>query len=184
MCESSLYLNRPPQCWHWSPTQPGEHTQLPVAALHWPFIHGLSHSFAWVKPGCPESSTVTESSSAVVSIGNLRPPLEPEQARRVEPNILSQKMAALRHKLRCFGDGDSGSWPWTWLCFAGQRCSFPVLLVNVFGVQGRVRWVLGLHLSVVLFPSAAPSRILTSRSDVTKPEMRPGGGGRALNDKI
>lgn len=90
----SLYLNRPPQCWHWSPTQPGKQTQLPVAALHWPFIHGLSHSFASVKPGSPESSPITESKSAVVSISRLRPRPEPEQARRVAPYILSQKMAA------------------------------------------------------------------------------------------
>lgn len=106
--ECSLYLNRPPQCWHWSPTQPGKHTQLPVAVLHCPFIHGLSHSFASVTPGSAESSPTTESRSAVDSISRLRlrprpepesvpvpvPVPVPEQARRVAPYILAQKMAA------------------------------------------------------------------------------------------
>lgn len=65
----------------------------------------------------------------------------------------------------------------------GGGVVLPGLVFDVFA-QGRVRWVPGSHLSVVLFPSAAPSRILTTRSDVTIPEMRPGGGGRALNYKI
>ena len=102
VCVCSLYLNLPPQCWHWSPTQPGKHTQLPVAVLHWPFMHGLSHSFASVEPGSPESSPTTESRSAVVSISRLRPRPEPEQARRVAPYILAQKMAASRQALRRF----------------------------------------------------------------------------------
>lgn len=101
----SSYLNLPPQCWHWSPTQPGKHTQLPVAVLHCPFMHGLSHSFASVELGNPDSSPAADSSSAVVSISRLRPRTEPqpepEQARRVAPYILPQKMAAFTQTLRC-----------------------------------------------------------------------------------
>ncbi|TNN39641.1 hypothetical protein EYF80_050199 [Liparis tanakae] len=93
------------QCWHWSPTQPGRHAQLPVAALHCPFTHGLSHSFASVTPGSAESSPAAESRSAVVSIRRLRtrppqpepepepqpePEPEPEQARRGAPYISPQ----------------------------------------------------------------------------------------------
>lgn len=62
---------------------------------------------------------------------------------------------------------------------AEQRCNPPGLLPSV-SVQGRARWVVGSHLSELRVPSAAPSRILTTGSDVTKQEMRPAGGGRAL----
>lgn len=108
---SSVYLNLPPQCWHWSPTQPGKHTQLPVTALHCPFIHGLSHSFASVKPGSPESSTTAESSSAVVSINKLLPgpEPEPERAHLVAPYILSQKMAAWGRRPAASWDNHPGS---------------------------------------------------------------------------
>lgn len=121
----SLYLNRPPQCWHWSPTQPGKHTQLPVAVLHCPFIQGLSHSFASVKPGSPESSPITDNRSAVVSISRLRPRPEPEQARRVAPYILSQKMAALRQELRCCGDSDPTSCRLVWFRLSDLRFGVP-----------------------------------------------------------
>lgn len=45
------YLKRPPQCWHWSPTQPGSQRQLPVAALHFPLMQCFSHSFASARDG-------------------------------------------------------------------------------------------------------------------------------------
>lgn len=144
MC--SLYLNRPPQCWHWSPTQPGKHTQLPVAVLHCPFIQGLSHSFASVKPGSPESSPITESRSAVVSIRRLRPRPEPEQARRVAPYILSQKMAAWGSRSAASGTATQRAARWRGSVYRTWGAVSLEVTFRDF-VQAGLRWLLGLHLS-------------------------------------
>lgn len=174
----SSYLNRPPQCWHWSPTQPGKHTQLPVAVLHCPFIHGLSHSFASVKPGSPDSSPATDSSSAVVSISRLRPRPEPEQARRVAPYILSQKMAAFNRRSAASEIREPTSCtraavvPLIGLRSASSRSCYGLVSWLKLVFAGYLVYIF----PVVLFPSAAPSRILTSRSDVMGTEMRNRGG--------
>lgn len=94
---SDSHLNLPPQCWHWSPTQPGLHTQWPVDVLHCPFIHGLSHSFASVIVGSPRSSPKAEKMSSVWSI-EARPPtstsplvrLRMQAGRRIAPSILQK----------------------------------------------------------------------------------------------
>lgn len=94
---SDSHLNLPPQCWHWSPTQPGLHTQWPVDVLHCPFIHGLSHSFASVIVGSPRSSPKAEKMSSVWSI-EARPPtstsplvrLRMQAGRRIDPSILQK----------------------------------------------------------------------------------------------
>lgn len=49
------HLKRPPQCWHCSSTQPGSHTQLPLAGSHRPFTHGLLHSLASAAADGPAS---------------------------------------------------------------------------------------------------------------------------------
>lgn len=146
MAGCSPYLNRPPQCWHWSPTQPGKHTQLPVAVLHCPFIHGLSHSFASVKAGSPESSPITESRRAVVSITRLRPRPEPEQARRVAPYILAQKMAAEGRRSADSGTATRRSGVWCGFVYRTQGAVPRGLTSAVFTGAG-LRWLLGLHLS-------------------------------------
>lgn len=43
----STHLKRPPQCWHWSPTQPAGQTHCPVPGLQRPpLTQGRSHSLA------------------------------------------------------------------------------------------------------------------------------------------
>lgn len=179
-----LYLNRPPQCWHWSPTQPGKHKQLPVAVLHCPFMHGLSHSFASVKLGGPNSSPMTESRSTVFSIDprglvsvtprlRLRP--KPVQARRIAPSILT-KDGCLRQALHYCGITNAlPGYEAPWFV---RRCDiqyFWYMMYTLFVVTGLNR-LLRLHLSGGYGSIAAPSRILTSGSDVsglwTATEMR------------
>lgn len=173
-----MYLNLPPQCWHWSPTQPGKHTQLPAATLHWPFRHGLSHSFASVKSFRPESSTAADSRSAAVSVNKLRPRPEPEQAHRVAPHILRLKDGCWRPARAA-----SGAEP-TSCERAPPRPNHGAGSQEVTTVKELLAGYLGYIFQAARFPRTATSRILTSRSDVITTEMRTGSKGAAQNFKL